>query len=342
MPPTPYLAALFKIVVLGLISFKVCSQQPPAAPSKVIVAPLVFEHQRDRIQAVGTAEAVYSVLLYPAVSDRVTDVLFKPGDKVEQNQVLLHLDDRRQQVALARAKISADDAARTVTRLKQSRAQGAIPQNELDDAITLHNLSKVAVQEAEVELQDRQVRAPFAGIVGLTDVEVGDRITTQPPITTIDNRSALYINFNAPEIALPMLSAKPTLKVVPWLNTEQVVSAKIEQIDSRIDLNNRSFRVRALVDNSQDLFRPGMSFRVELLLEGPRYASIPEVALMWDATGAYVWVVENEQAKRIEVAIKQRLAGRILVDGALQEGQLLITEGIQRLRNGQTLSYAKA
>jgi membrane fusion protein, multidrug efflux system len=79
-----------------------------------------------------------------------------------------------------------------------------------------------------------------------------------------------------------------------------------------------------------------------LLLEGPRYASIPEVALMWDATGAYVWVVENEQAKRIEVAIKQRLAGRILVDGALQEGQLLITEGIQRLRNGQTLSYAKA
>jgi len=328
------------LLAINVCQFKVSAQQRSNdSPTKVVASQLQFENDRERIQAVGTAEALYSVVLFPAVADRVTAVLFKTGDSVKQDQILLHLDDRRQQVALERAKINLEDAKRTVTRLKESRSQGAIAQNELDDALTIFNLSKVAVQEAEVELQDRVIRAPFAGIVGFTDIEVGDRITIQTPITTLDNRSELYINFTAPEIALPMLSAKPTLTLRPWLDTQAPVTAVISQIDSRIDNTSRSFRVRALLDNQADRFRPGMSFRVELLLEGESYASIPEIALMWDAIGAYVWVVEQQKAKRVEVAIKQRLAGRILVDGELQQGQWLITEGIQRLRSGQSVTF---
>lgn len=333
----------FIFTLLCVSPYYTLAQQPNSAQvSNVIVSPLKYENDRERIQSVGTAEALYSIVLYPAVADRVIEVLFTAGDRVKKDQILLHLDDRRQQVALERAQINLEDAKRTLNRLQESRAKGAIPQNELDDAITIHNLSKVAVQEAEVELQDRVVRAPFAGVVGFTDVEVGDRINIQTPITTLDNRSELYVNFSAPEIALPMLSAKPVLTLQPWLNTDQPVKAIISQIDSRINIENRSFRVRALLDNKQDKYRPGMSFRVELLLEGERYASIPEIALMWDATGAYVWVVEQQKAKRVDVAIKQRLAGRILVDGDLQPEQLLITEGIQRLRQGQAVSFKQA
>ena len=330
-------------LLLITCAFQLSAQQRgESPPANVIVSPIQFENDRERVQSVGTAEAIYSVVLFPAVADRVIEVLFAPGDRVEKNQILVHLDDRRQRVALERGKIVLDDAKRTVTRLKESRASGAVPQNELDDAITLYNLSEVAVQEAEVELQDRVVRAPFAGVVGFTDVEVGDRITVQTPITTLDNRTELFVNFTAPEIALPMLSGKPTLTLRPWLSAQTPVDAVISQVDSRIDIASRSFRVRALLDNKEDKFRPGMSFRVELLLEGQRFASIPEVALMWDAVGAYVWVVEQQKAQRIDVAIKQRLAGRILVDGKLTEGQLLITEGIQRLRSGQAVTYQPA
>lgn len=333
----------FTILIFNFISFYLSAQQfDDNAPTKVIVSPLQFENDRERVQSVGTAEAIYSVVLYPAVADRVIEVLFSAGDRVKKDQILLHLDDRRQQVALARAQINVEDAKRTVNRLQESRAQGAVPQNELDDAMTLYELSKVALQEARVELQDRVVRAPFSGVVGLTDIEVGDRITIQTPITTLDDRSELYVNFSAPEVALPMLNAKPILTLQPWLNTDDPVTAIISQIDSRININSRSFKVRALVDNKEDKFRPGMSFRVELLLEGQRYAAIPEIALMWDAIGAYVWISEQQKAKRIDVAIKQRLAGRILVDGNLKEDQLLITEGIQRLREGQVVSYKTA
>lgn len=309
-------------------------------PANVLVSAIAFEAEKERIQAVGTAEAVRSVTLFPAVADRVTEVLFKPGDKVKAGQVLLHLDDRRQQVAAERARITLDDARRNVTRLRESRKKGAIPESELDDAITQMELAEVALKEAQVELEDRLVRAPFDGVVGLTDVETGDRINEQTVITTLDDREHLFINFTAPEVAIPLLTQQPNLQLRPWLDLNLPVTAVIEQVDSRVSSEDRTVRVRALLTNTDDRFRPGMSFRVELDIQGQMYASVPEIALLWDATGAYIWISEEGKAKRVNVDIKQRQPGRILVDGELSEGQMLVTEGIQRLRPGQSLKVA--
>lgn len=137
----------------------------------VLTQPVGFERTTTRVDVVGYAQALRSVDLYPAVGDEVLAVNFAPGDKVSEGDVLVQLDDRRQQTALQRAKIQLADAERTVERLRTSREQGAIPQSELDNAITNRDLLKVAVREAEVEVEDRKVRAPFDGIVGLTEVE---------------------------------------------------------------------------------------------------------------------------------------------------------------------------
>ena len=91
-------------------------------------------------------------------------------------------------------------------------------------------------------------------------------------------------------------------------------------------------------DNSNDKYRPGMSFRVNMAINGNRYAAIPEAALLWGANGAYVWISEEGKAKRVNVEVHQRLRGTILVSGDLQEGDLLISEGVQRLRDGQEVT----
>ncbi|MBV2129857.1 efflux RND transporter periplasmic adaptor subunit [Arsukibacterium indicum] len=303
--------------------------------AKVITMPVEFERQSSQIEAVGSAEAIQSVVIYPAVADKVTAIRFVPGQKVQQGDVLLELDARRQKVAVERARIQLADAERTVERLSVSRRQGAIAQSELDDAQTLRDLMQVMLTEAETELEDRTVRAPFTGVVGLTDIEIGDRITQQTAITTLDNRSELLIDFRAPETALSMLQQQPTLTLQPWQGAETRLSAKISQIDSRIDSTNRTIRVRALLDNSSDTYRPGMSFRVSLELKGEAYAVIPEAALLWGATGAYVWLQQQGTAKKVEVQIKQRLSGRLLVSADINEGDMLITEGVQTLRAGQ-------
>ncbi|XQW83618.1 efflux RND transporter periplasmic adaptor subunit [Thalassotalea piscium] len=308
------------------------------SPVDVITSPIRFEQKISRVEAVGTAEAIRSVVLYPAVADKVTRVNFVPGQFVKAQDILLTLDSRRQKVALDRVTIQLADAERTVKRLKESRKKDAIAQSVLDDAITARDLLKVQLIEVKTELEDRTVRAPFSGVVGLTDVEQGDRIGLQTAITTIDNREQLLINFNAPESALPMLQGKSSVELEPWQSQGLRINANIIEIDSRINLTNRSIRARALLDNKADLYRPGMSFRVIMQMSGEEYAVIPEAALMWGATSAFVWLVEDGKAKKIDVQIRQRLSGRLLVSGALKTNEQLVVEGVQTLREGQSVN----
>jgi len=339
MPFTRFVVVLFSILLFS--AFSTFAQVRGAGRvTQVITAPISFEQQASRVEAVGTAEALQSVVVYPAVGDKVTAVNFVPGQLVNKGDVLLELDSRRQQVAVDRATIQLADANRTLTRLQASRKQGAIAQSELDDAITARDLMQVQLTEALTERQDRTVRAPFTGIAGLTDVEQGDRINQQTAITTIDNREQLLINFSAPEAALTILQGNAHVELAPWHAQELRIKAKIQQIDSRIDSVNRSIRVRALLDNRADIYRPGMSFRVIMQLAGEEYAVVPEAALLWGATSAYVWLAENGVAKRVDVQIKQRLAGRLLVSGALKLGDELIVEGVQTLREGQAVKAA--
>lgn len=304
----------------------------------VVTKPINFMSETRKVEAVGSAEAVRSIVLYPAVSDEVMEINFVPGQSVEKGKVLVRLDDRRQQTALKRAKLTLEDAQRTVERLASSYKQGAVPVSELDLARTQRDLAEVALEEAQADLEDRHIVAPFDGIVGITDVEVGDRINEQTVITTLDNRSKLFINFRAPEAALPVLLNAPNVTLEPWSDREKLVRAEIAQVDSRINEADRTLRARALLDNSSDQFRPGMSFRVNLSIEGDRFAAIPEAALLWGATGAYIWLAEDGKAKRVDVSVHQRLRGTILVSGDIEEGDTLISEGVQRLRTGQEIT----
>lgn len=304
----------------------------------VVLEEIKFQYAKRDVEAVGTAEAVRSVVLYPAVADEVTEVNFVPGQYVEAGRTLVRLDDRRQRVAVRRAELQLLDAERSFQRLKESRAKGAIPQSELDLAETTRDLAKVTLDEAKADLEDRTVTAPFSGIVGLTDVEVGDRITATTAITTLDDRSKLFIDFRAPEASLNVLLNNPKVTLQPWSNRDKELNAEIAEVDSRISETDRTLRAKAMLDNNADNFRPGMSFRVNLEINGNEYAAVPEASLLWGATGAYVWIAENGKAKRVDVTVHQRLRGTILVSGNLSPGDKLISEGIQRLREGQDIT----
>jgi RND family efflux transporter MFP subunit len=335
---------LFCAALLGLTltTLPAHSQTGGGAPKLVVLNQVEFVHQQNNIEAVGTAEAIKSVVLYPAAADEVIAINFVPGQKVNKGDILLRLDDRRQRVAAERARLQLLDAERSLLRLIESKKRGAVTQSEIDLATTTRDLAKVAVDEAKADLDDRTLVAPFSGILGLTDVEVGDRITTTTPITTLDDRSQLYVNFRAPESAVELLLHDTAVTLQPWANRGTQLEANIAQLDSRINATDRTLAARALLDNRQDEYRPGMSFRVLINLQGERFAAIPESALMWGATGAYIWKSVEGKAKRVDVNIQQRLRGTILVSGDLQEGDMLIAEGTQRLRSGQQVTTSLA
>ncbi|WP_394190993.1 efflux RND transporter periplasmic adaptor subunit [Pseudoalteromonas atlantica] len=322
-------------ILLGTLS----SLSKQAIAANVIVKAVEMERAKEQVQAVGNTEAIRSVILYPAVGDRVTAVHFKPGDKVKAGQVLLELDSRRQKAALEEVKIKLADSERIQKRLMQSHAKGAVPQSDLDDAKTITQLAKVTLTQAETEYEDRQVRAPFDGVMGLTDIEVGDRITSQTAIASIDDTQSLYINFDAPESAIRMLRNDASVSVIPWQGNKKV-NAEIAYLDSRINPQTRTMRVKAKLNNENNTYIPGMSFRVYIEVLGDNYAAVPEAALLWGATGPYVWVSKDNKATRVDVKIQQRLAGRLLVSGGLDENDTLVVEGVQRLRPQQELTFS--
>lgn len=305
----------------------------------VEVQAIAMERTLEQVQAVGNSEAKRSVVLYPAVSDRVTQVLFQPGDKVKKGQLLLELDSRLERAVLNEAQIKLADAERTLKRLQDSLKKGAVAQSEHDIALTDRDLAKVMVAKAKAELEDHQLRAPFDGVMGLTDIEVGDRINEQTAVATIDDMESLFIDFRAPESALSLLRGDGEIQVLPWQGTNSI-AAQIAQVDSRIDPQSRTLRVKAKINNEKGLYLPGMSFRVTLKTYGEQYAVVPEAALLWGATGPYVWKSVDKKAVRVDVNIAQRLDGRLLVRGDLSSGELLVTEGVQSLRAGQEITHA--
>ncbi|GLX80766.1 efflux RND transporter periplasmic adaptor subunit [Thalassotalea eurytherma] len=328
-------------VILFLPNSSIANERK-SPPANVILENMSFQPIQVSIETVGTAEAQKSVSLFPATSDRVTQVAFQPGDYVEKGSVLLELDARRQLAALRRAKIELADQQRDVDRLIKSHVNGAVTESELDEANALLDLAKIAVTEAQADLDDRKVVAPFSGFVGLTEVEVGDRINQSTLITTIDDRAQLFINFSVPESAYSLVDQDTSVEVQPWNNRSASFNASLSQLDSRIDAQNRTLKVRAVLDNSDDLFRPGLSFKVSLNAKGAVYPVVPEAALAWGATGSYIWLAKDGKAVKKAVSIKQRLRGFILVEGDFANDDVLIVEGIQRLREGAEVVAASA
>jgi RND family efflux transporter MFP subunit len=332
-------------LLLATVSLIACSDAGdseaarPVGAVKVIAEPLAFERARTRIEAVGTSRARLSTEVYPATSGEVVAIDFSPGQYVEAGQLLIELDNREEQLAKRQAELELIDAERLYDRYLRSADSGAVLPTVLDAARTAVESARLKLQRAEIALERRDVRAVFDGFVGSTEVDPGDRIGTDTMITTLDDRSSLLVRFDVPEAYISELKVGGDLTLETWNSDETRVVGEIVDISSRIDPQNRTFTARARVENLDDNLRPGMSFRVVVEVQGELYASVNETGVLWGADGAYVWSIIEGAVTRVPVQVVQRREGRILVDGALAEGDVIVVEGTQRMREGTAVTF---
>jgi RND family efflux transporter MFP subunit len=310
--------------------------EPQRETAPVVVEQVRLAPQRTRLEAVGTSRAERSATIYPAAAGEVTAVHFKPGQFVSQGDVLVDLDARNERVAVELAKVALEDAERLYDRYSRADGSGAVVPTTLDTARAAMQKAQLELERARIALDDRTVEAPFSGYVGVTDVDAGDRIGPDTVITTLDARKTLLVTFQAPELMIDQLELGQKIEISTWNRDTLRAAGEIVAIDSRIDPANRSFIVRAKVDNGDDRLRPGMSFRVALDVIGTTWPVVPEVALQWGSDGAYVWAIEDSRATRVPAAIVQRNDGNVLVDADLSPGTRIVVEGVHRMRDGMT------
>ncbi len=307
-----------------------------------IVRPVTFASDAAVLRAVGTARAVRSVTLYPEGSGRVTEVLFSAGQKVRAGTPLLRLDGDAETLAVELARLKLEDARQRLARYEPLAASGAVSRSQVYQARTDIPAARIALAQAELALAKRLVVAPFTGVVGIPEVEAGQRITPETPIAAFDDRGSLLIDFAVPEVSARGVRVGAPLRVSTWGGREQPVIGHVETIGSRIDPASRSLRVRALVSNSGDRFRPGMSFSVRLVLAGREYPAVAAVAVQWNREGAYVWRIRDGKAERVRVKVLKRSEGTMLLDGPLSPADLVVVEGVQRMRPGREVQVRRA
>lgn len=306
--------------------------------AKVITQDVVITSNDRVFEAVGTGRARLSVQIYPAVSGEVTEVLFEAQDRVEKDQVLVKLDSRKEELAVRLTEVELRGAQNLLARYEQAVKDGGVPQSEVDSARDDVAAARVALDQARLALEDRRIRAPFAGVVGIPNVEPGDRINTDTLVTGLDDRRVLQVDFEVPESLAGALQGNSpdsqTITATTPAYPGRVFNGVISAQESRIDPQRRTFMVRANIENEDDLLRPGMSFATRWQIRADSYPTVPEIALQWGRDGSFVWIVREGRAEKIPARVVARASGRVLIDAQINAGEPVVIEGLQRLRPG--------
>lgn len=332
-------------VVAALTVLAGCSQpeaEPERAPVPVVAQPVRVLPEQLRIEAIGSARAETSAEIFPETAGRVEQVMFTAGEYVRAGDPLLQLDARQERLAVEAARVRVREADQLLGRYRRIEDTGAISESQIEAGETALASARVALEQAQAALADRTVRAPFSGHVGLTEIDRGDRVDNSTPITRIDRRGTLFVDFPAPEEVFAALRPGQVVEVTPFADPSRTFDARVVATDSRIAPDSRNFTVRTAIANADDSLRPGMSFRVVFTRNGDARAALPEQAIVWGGDGSYLFAVRDGKARRVPVTITSRREGLVFVDGAVDPRDRVIVEGVQKVRDGQDVRLVQA
>ncbi|MCV3764552.1 efflux RND transporter periplasmic adaptor subunit [Rhizobium sp. TRM95796] len=308
------------------------SRRRNQGPLVVVVEPAGEGRVNDRLSALGDGDAIRSVAVTPFVSGQIAEVMVNAGDRVKQGQVVARLDDEVEKIALDRAKVDLKSAETTLTRNRDLKkiVSGA----DLQIAETAVDTARLAVAGAQVNLERRLIRSPIDGVAGIVNITQGDYVTSATQIVTVDDRSRLLVDFWAPERFAGLVEEGQEVSAQPISRPGKSYTGKIAAIDNRIDPASRTIHLRAEIANDGDELRAGQSFDVTLALGGDRWPSVNPLSVQWDSQGSFVWRFKDGKVERVAAAVIERNPDRVLVDAKLAAGDMIVTEGLQRLRNG--------
>ncbi len=309
--------------------------------AEVIAAAVTRATINDRLQAIGTGQANASVAINPFNSGRIAEVAVTPGSTVKAGDVLIKLDSDAEEISLDRAKLAVEDAQNRLNRTQQLRNARTATEVQLADARVVLSNARLAQRDAEVALTRRTINSPIGGVVGILPVQLGDYVTSQTSIATIDDRSQIKIDFWVPERYASQIAVGQPVEASSVARPGEVIHGTITAVDNRLDQASRTMQVQASVPNPDDRLRAGMSFQISMKFAGDTYPAVDPLAVQWGTDGAFVWRVQDGKAVRTPIRIIQRNTENVLVEGNLPEGQMVVTQGIHLVREGSDVRVAR-
>lgn len=317
------------------------SGDPTKSVSLVDISTVTVGSITESIQAVGSLQAIASIIVRPEIAGLVRRIDFVDGQFIERAAHLIELDQEELQAQANQAAAQEKIAQVTYERLKRLATQQTtiVPAQQVDEA-------RLALQAAAANnvlyatrLKKTVIRAPFSGTLGLRRVSVGDYVQPGQDLVNLEDLRALHVDFKVSELWLSHLAAGQRLIVTTDAFPDKTFDGHVSAIDPRVDSVNRTVAVRASVPNPEGTLRPGLFATVRLTVGNDTHALlIPEEAMFLQRDKAMVFRVEEETARLTEITAGVRERGLVQVRAGLKEGDRVVRTGTHKLRDGLRVS----
>ncbi|MDH0895082.1 MULTISPECIES: efflux RND transporter periplasmic adaptor subunit [unclassified Pseudomonas] len=347
------------VVVLALAAYKGFSIyqqiQMFTAPQPAISVSAALSEEKawqSRLPAIGTLKAFQGVDLTVEVSGTVRDMLFRSGEKVSQGQPLIQMDSAVEQASLATS-----EAELKLARVEFERGQNlvkrqAISKSEFDRLASELQKADASVAQLKAMLAKKRINAPFAGTIGIRQVDVGDFLSSGTVIATLQDLSTLFVDFYLPEQAVPQLAIGQRVRISVAAYPGEVFEGEIGAINPKVEESTRNLQVRAMLPNPDNKLLPGMFANLEVLLPGEKtQVVVPETAITYTLYGNSVYVIDEKKddkgavvkddkgqaqlvVERRFVETGERRDGIVLILKGLEAGEQVVTAGQLKLDNG--------
>lgn len=315
---------------------------PPATVSSALAD---AEPMPRFLEGIGTLAAVHQVTVAPEAGGRVTAVLFEAGATVKAGQPLVQLNDGPDRADLASYRAQERLALVTLERSQTLADKNFGTRQTVDQAQSQLDTARAGIARADAVIAQKLVRAPFAGQLGVRQIEVGQFLSAGTAVVTLTDPTLLYINFTLPEQARTSLKVGQTVEVRLDAVPGRVFQAGVNAIEPQVDAGTRSIKVQATMNNADGTALPGMFAAVRVVLPPvPNIVSVPETAIDYTAYGEAVYVVRPSDAgadgkaglKAVQIFVKTGTHhdGRVSVLEGIAAGDRVVTAGLIKLHNG--------
>lgn len=301
------------------------------------------------LEAIGTLRAVREVELSAEVAGRVSAIRFDSGAEVGAGALLVQLFDGPERADREAAQARAAFARMQVARSEELGPSGAEPRERLEQRRAERDQALAAVRQLNARLVQKQVRAPFAGQIGIRRVNPGQYLNPGDPIATLTDLTRLYVEFALPQQNLGMIRPGATVTVASDAYPQRTFTARVNAVEPRIGEDTRNITVQAILPNPDRSLRPGMYVTASLMLPPqPGALVVPATAIRTSAQGDSVIVIRGKDARKggkaefVPVGTGRRIGNNVVIEQGLKPGDVVVTEGQLRVQSGAEVTVARS
>ena len=320
-------------------------QPPPEAITTVVARQ---ETWPGTLNVVGTVVAVQGVTISADLPGIVDQINFDSGKTAREGEVLITLDTRQERAQLAAMEAQRDLAKLNYARMQQLSSEGVISRMDYDKAMADQKQSEANVQEIRATIERKTIRAPFAGVLGIRQVNLGQYLAAGSAIVPLQSLNPIYVNFSVPQEVIGHLRVGDSVRLSGDQFAGRELSGQVTAVDSVVDQGTRNIQMQATLANPDGKLRPGIFVQVEANVGANRPVfPLPASAISYAPFGDSVFVVTDEKGpdgtnhrvvRQQFVKVEGSRGDQVGVASGIKQGDEIVTSGVFKLRNGAAVA----